>query len=72
MAKIPKGMGHGEGGDRVAQLELILNELVDDLTELRSKYISLLQKLDADTGVADTNYAATLTPAQLKTQRSDT
>jgi len=42
-------------------------DVADDLTELRSKLISLLAKLDADAGVMDTNYASTLTPAALTT-----
>lgn len=34
-----------------------------DNAELRTRLTSLLAKLDADAGVTDTNYAATLTPA---------
>jgi len=67
MAKVPKYIGKGEGGAGVAQLPAIFYDLIDDLNELRNKQIALLQKLDADAGTADTDYAATLTPAPLKT-----
>lgn len=39
------------------------NALVDDYDELRTQYVALLAKLDADAGVTDTDYASTLTPA---------
>lgn len=61
----------GEGGAGIAELETLLNEVVDDLTELRNRYIALLQKLDLDAGVSDVDYESTLTPAALKTVRSD-
>lgn len=44
-----------------------LRDAADDFTELRTQFVALLAKLDADVGVTDTNYAATLTPAALKT-----
>jgi hypothetical protein len=36
------------------------NAFVDDVDDIRTKFASLLAKLDADGGVTDTNYAATL------------
>lgn len=66
MAKVKPTMAQGfANGD----LWPVLDELVDDLTELRSKLIGLLQKLDSDAGVTDADYEATLTPAALKTTR---
>ena len=43
----------------------VLRAGVDDATELRTQFIALLVKLDADAGVTDTDYASTLTPAAL-------
>lgn len=43
--------------------------VVDDLTELRDMFIALLEKLDADSGVDDTDYADTLTPAALSAKK---
>lgn len=43
--------------------QLLLREmdaLRAEMDDVRSKFASLLAKLDADTGVADTNYASTL------------
>jgi len=46
-----------------------LRDAADDFTELRTRFIALLVKLDADIGVTDIDYAATLTPAaQLTTK----
>jgi hypothetical protein len=33
---------------------------IDDVTDLRTQFTALLAKLDADTGVADTDYASSL------------
>jgi hypothetical protein len=52
----------GEEND-VLGLASALRAGIDDITELRTQLIALLAKLDADAGVADTDYAATLTPA---------
>lgn len=38
----------------------LLRAVLADLTDLRTKYTALLVKLDADAGVADTDYASTL------------
>lgn len=51
----------------VPDLATTLRDIADDLTNLRTQFVALLTKLDGDTGVADTNYAATLTPAALVT-----
>lgn len=37
----------------------LMRAAVDDITDLRSKFGTLLAKLDADAGVADTDYAST-------------
>jgi hypothetical protein len=62
--------GHEQGAMR--DLMLQHNKLVDDLETLRAKFVLVLQKLDADAGVTDTNYnalhtvaAATLTGAKI-------
>lgn len=39
------------------------NALVDDYDEFRTQLIALLQKLDADGGITDTDYESSLTPA---------
>jgi hypothetical protein len=41
------------------------NKLVADVAALRTKFVSLLAKLDADAGVTDANYAASQTPAAM-------
>lgn len=43
-----------------------LRDGIDDNTELRTQFIALLAKLDADVGINDTDYASTLTPAAQK------
>ncbi len=46
-----------------------LRDVADDLTELRTQFVALLAKLDADAGVTDVDYASLLTPAaQLTTK----
>ncbi len=48
------------------QLLLEFDKLRAELTDMRTKFGTLLAKLDADAGVTDTNYASTqaLTAAQ--------
>jgi hypothetical protein len=41
------------------------NALLVDVTDLRTKFIAALTALDGDSGVTDTNYAATQSPAAL-------
>jgi len=41
-------------------LRLEHNKLVDEVDELKTNYAALLAKLDADAGVTDTDYLATL------------
>jgi len=61
----------GEGGANLIpndqsgspSLADVLRGSVDDDATLRTAFISLLQKLDADVGVTDTDYEASLTPA---------
>lgn len=57
----PRG-AHGE-----PTLSGTLRDIADDLDEIRTQFVALLAKLDADAGVNDVNYAATLTPAALLT-----
>lgn len=45
----------------------VLTGIKNDLTALRTAITTLTAKLDADTGVADANYAATCNPAALET-----
>lgn len=40
-----------------------------DLLDIHTKYAALVAKLDADTGVTDTNYAATVGLAAAKLDR---
>ena len=54
-------LGHAEGA--VRDLAIQFNKLVTDFTDLRTKYVALLGKLDADAGVTDTNYTALESPA---------
>ncbi len=41
------------------QLRVELDALRTELNDIRTKYGTLLAKLDADSGVGDTNYAST-------------
>ena len=56
----------GSAGD--PDLATTLREVSDDLAELRTQYIALLAKLDAeDVTNMDADYESVLTPAALKT-----
>jgi hypothetical protein len=44
------------------------NKLVADITALRTKFVSVLAKLDLDAGVTDANFAALHTPAAVTSQ----
>lgn len=65
-----------EGGSAVnvptssgTSLASALRDAADDITEIRTQYTALLAKLDADGGVTDADYAATLAlSAQLLTK----
>jgi len=46
------------GGE--ARLAEALRDGIDDTTDLRTQFAALLAKLDADTGVNDTDYASGL------------
>ncbi|MGP4041897.1 hypothetical protein ACTWP4_18645 [Gracilibacillus sp. D59] len=63
MAQVPKKIGHG--ASNIPDLNDILQDGVDDNTNLRNALIALLQKLDADAGTAS-DYESSLTPAPLK------
>lgn len=63
------GSGHANmapgGNQGQPTLADVLRDGVDDATELRTQFIALLAKLDADAGVTDTDYESGLTPAAL-------
>lgn len=67
----------GTGGANLApsdaqgapSLATTLRDIADDLTEIRTQFVALLVKIDADSGDTggDSDYAATLTPDALLT-----
>lgn len=57
------------GGAGTPDLATALRDAADDLAELRTRFIAVLAKLDADAGVTDTNYASLQTPNALKTTK---
>lgn len=65
----------GSGGANVTpgtasgspSLALVLRDVADDLTALRTAITGITAKLDLDATVTDTNYAALHNPAALKT-----
>ena len=65
---------HGAGGagtasDSHPNAAEVARDIADDLANLRTKFNALLAKLDADSGVGDTNYVATCAaPALLTTK----
>lgn len=61
------GSGLAPNGSRTPSLATCLRDIADDLTALRGAIVAITAKLDADSGVGDTNYAATLDPPALKT-----
>lgn len=71
MAEIDQKLGDGGMGRGISEesgvdnIVALMNAVVDDLTELRTQFVALLAKLDADGGVTDTDYASTLTPSAL-------
>lgn len=71
MAKVNNNLGKGEMGGSGDDLKTLMNEIVDDLTALRSAITGITAKLDADAGVTDTDFASTQDPAALKTTKSD-
>jgi len=74
MATISESFGSGGaniqpgGSAGEPTLAEALRDKIDDLTELRTQFIALLQKIDADSGDTggDSDYESTLTPAALK------
>lgn len=72
MGTIKESFGSGGTGLDVKDRDggstaIHLRDVADDLAELRTQFVALLVKLDADAGVTDVNYASTLTPAALLT-----
>jgi hypothetical protein len=71
MAAIKTSFGSGGAGltpgDSAGSPDLAtaLRDIADDMTELRTQFVALLAKLDADTGTTDSDYESTLTPAAL-------
>jgi hypothetical protein len=52
---------------RAQDAEKVLTAMLADLTAIRSSFLLLTAKLDADIGVTDANYAALTNPATLTT-----
>ncbi|MGD9676428.1 MAG: hypothetical protein AB7V19_07070 [Candidatus Bipolaricaulia bacterium] len=73
MSTIKTDFGQGganltpNGSQGEPDLATALRDVADDLEELQTKYNALLAKLDADSGVGDTDYAATQAAAAMKT-----
>lgn len=71
MAKIDQQLG--EGGRGISRegaadpLLKVLNEIADDLAALRTAFVALTAKLDADPDITATNFGSTCNPAALKT-----
>ena len=53
------GISKGHSGKSEASIRDLLLAIRAELDDLRTKYGTLLAKLDADAGVTDTNYATT-------------
>ena len=76
MTAIKSNFGSGganlapDGASGSPSLAATLRDQADDLAELRTQLVALLAKLDADSGTGDSDYAATLTPAALKTTKA--
>lgn len=49
------------------RIRAALDSLLADITELHTQFKALTAKLDADGGITDTDYAATVDPADLTT-----
>ncbi len=77
MSNIEKSFGSGGanltpgGASKKPSAADALRDIADDLETLRAAHNALLAKLDADSGVGDTNYAATQTVASngIKTKK---
>lgn len=67
MAKDAIRRGFGERDPLVLATQQ-LNLVQAELAALRTKFVALLVKLDADVGVTDVNYAATQTPAVMTSE----
>lgn len=57
---VTKKIGKGEAGAGVALLEECLNGVVDEFQSIKSTFDNLLQELDSDSGVSDTDYESSL------------
>lgn len=55
-----------EGSQQEIELKRAFTAVLNDNTALRASIVGITAKLDADAGVTDTNYAATLNPAVLE------
>ena len=75
MAEIKTSYGTGGSGltpnksSGDPSLAEIFRDAADDLAEIRTQFVTLLAKLDADAGVTDADYAALLTPLALLTTK---
>lgn len=63
-SKLTSGGGHGK-----PTLALTLRDIADDLAAIRTAFVTLTAKIDADSGDTggDSDYASTCDPAALKT-----
>jgi hypothetical protein len=60
------GMGQGDLVKLLGNLRDVVNELQTDHATYRAAWVALVAKLDADAGITDTDYAASITlPAAL-------
>ena len=76
MAAIKTNFGTGganltPGGSAGApSLAQALRDVADDLAEMKAKYNALLVKMDADGGITDSNYEATVDTDALLTTKA--
>lgn len=67
--KIARATGMADSTLNVTRLEY--NKLVDDLETMRAAFATLVTKLNADTGVTDTNYASVAAASLLAAKVAD-
>lgn len=77
MAAIPATFGTGgsgltPGGSNEVNLATILRDIADDLANIRTAFVTLTAKIDADSGDTggDSDYASTCDPAALATTKA--
>lgn len=55
------------GGPSARSLAEVLRDIVTDITAIRTSFVGVTAKLDADAGITDVNYASTWDPAAMGT-----